>query len=399
MRKSMLWVALALSTWTAPPALAQPAAPRDHQKADRPSEGMPVVPGEAGRMPVRPDDQRRRRLPRPDFAPTGGPAGTEVVIRGRTLGPVTEVLFGGAKVAFRRAGRDEIRFVVPAQAGARRVPIVLVDADGRGPIGVFDYGTSAEAPTTPDGDQPAPPPDGIGDPVRPAGVVTGHANRRWREIPMVTDFSQNGGPSGDQVTIYGRHLGPEMRVIFGDEEIPSTLVGDRMITFVVPAGAPSRRIALEGGGRRLLVGHYTSGRPDTFVAPAERARTRRQRAEAMWKQARDASRTATRAEREAALVEREAALAASRATRRREQVDALRARWAQSFLAREEVQAELALHAERVARLERMRRLAEAGDRGPLVIRVRVAIDREAERHESRMKTLEAAFRSDEGKP
>jgi hypothetical protein len=85
--------------------------------------------------------------------------------------------------------------------------------------------------------------------------------------------------------------------------------------------------------------------------------------------------------------------------RRREQVDALRARWAQSFLAGEEVQAELALHAERVARLERMRRLAEADDRGPLVIRVRVAIDREAERHESRMTTLEAAFRSDEGKP
>jgi hypothetical protein len=71
----------------------------------------------------------------------------------------------------------------------------------------------------------------------------------------------------------------------------------------------------------------------------------------------------------------------------------MRKRWQRQFLASPEVQAEMALHAQRAARLERMRRLAEVDDREKLVVRIEILLEREDERHDRRMGFLKATLK------
>ena len=61
------------------------------------------------------------------------------------------------------------------------------------------------------------------------------------------------------------------------------------------------------------------------------------------------------------------------------------------MLAREEARIELAVHAERAARLARMRRLAEAGGNGGLAIRIHFLFGIEDARHEARMGDIKLA--------
>ena len=52
----------------------------------------------------------------------------------------------------------------------------------------------------------------------------------------------------------------------------------------------------------------------------------------------------------------------------------------------------MALHAQRLAKLERMARLADSLDDRKLGVRVEVATDQENKRHDERMAALKAAF-------
>src|SRR5690606_28396871 len=85
---------------------------------------------------------------------------------------------------------------------------------------------------------------------------------------------------------------------------------------------------------------------------------RRKAAEEAWK-ARQRELAKDRAARLAALRERQAQRAATRAQRRAERIAALQRKWARAFLADPDTQAELTLHAQRVAELQRSKEIAE----------------------------------------
>jgi IPT/TIG domain len=210
--------------------------------------------------------------------------------------------------------------------------------------------------------------------------------------PLVTDFWPREGDAGTEVTIKGRRFTPDLDILFDNRVVTPTRRDDTLLTFIVPRHRGHAPIALRWRGRRdMPVGTFVVSRRQ---ADRERERWRVQRrlaAERWWRErARRLART--EAEREAALRAEEERLARERARRQRERQAALRARWEQRFLVRDDVRAELALHADRTARLERMLRLAETGDFGGLVIRIRLLFDYEGERHQRRMGDLKAAY-------
>jgi hypothetical protein len=87
----------------------------------------------------------------------------------------------------------------------------------------------------------------------------------------------------------------------------------------------------------------------------------------------------------------------TREQRRQEWLEAVRAKYARAFLGDEETQAELNLHAQRVAELERMEDIAEIRNDAKLAVRISVLQTQEDQRHEQRMAALDAAFRAGGG--
>lgn len=79
-------------------------------------------------------------------------------------------------------------------------------------------------------------------------------------------------------------------------------------------------------------------------------------------------------------------LSKTRRSRRTGSAARLRTRWNRTFLVSPQVRAELELHARRIARLERMLRLAHYRQRAGL--RIQVAIWKENARHDRRMSRL-----------
>ncbi len=117
----------------------------------------------------------------------------------------------------------------------------------------------------------------------------------------------------------------------------------------------------------------------------------RVRAEARWKTRRPQL-AKKEAERRANYQKRREQRIASRAERRRKRRAEIRAAWEAKFLADAKVQAELERHARRVARINRLRRLAEIKDRGKLVIRIEIVSMREDDHHAERLELLKANF-------
>jgi hypothetical protein len=184
--------------------------------------------------------------------------------------------------------------------------------------------------------------------------------------------------------------------MYNGQEVPSAKVADRKVTFVVPKGPGDGMIVLMGGSNRrgLVVGKFDNTRKWDPKAEKQKDEELKKKAEAEWK-ARKATLAKNKADRLKALMEREEELANTREERRHQRIEAIRAKWEAAFLSSEEAQAEIALHAERMARLDRMRRLAEANDDGKLVVRIDVAIERENGRHDTRMETLKANFQNE----
>jgi hypothetical protein len=218
--------------------------------------------------------------------------------------------------------------------------------------------------------------------------VTGRPRRGGR--PLVIDFWPREGAAGTEVTIQGRRFTPDLQIVFGDQVLAPSRSDETLLTFVVPRHRGNAPIALRRpGGREILVGTFVSS---TRKGGRERwGDERRQAAERWWVQ-RQRKLARSVAEREAAMRVEEERLAREREARRKAHRAALRARWEQRLLSQEDVRAELALHAERTARLQRMLRLSEAGEYGQLAVRVRVLMDYENARHQQRMKDLKAAY-------
>ncbi len=229
-------------------------------------------------------------------------------------------------------------------------------------------------------DDRRPPPPPVADP------------RHRRAAPLVMDFWPRHGAVGTEVTIRGRRLTRDLRIQFGDQLVSASRVDDDMVTFVVPRARGRSMIVLSRPGLRdLPVGTFeVSGRDGRHER--DRWNDQRRRAAERWWVERQRRLARSAAEREERMRAEEDRLARERENRRRHRRASLRARWKQQLLAREEVRAELSLHAERTARLDRMLRLAELEDEGRLVIRIRLLLDYEDARHAQRMGDLETVY-------
>lgn len=81
-----------------------------------------------------------------------------------------------------------------------------------------------------------------------------------------------------------------------------------------------------------------------------------------------------------------------RDSRHRASVRRIRSRWGATLIQTRAVRAELTIHAERMARLDRMKLLAEQGRNRGLVVRINVLVERENARHEARMAALQRVY-------
>jgi hypothetical protein len=255
--------------------------------------------------------------------------------------------------------------------------------------------------TMPPGPPPGQPP-GVAPPMPPPGPP-GHMRprREWKlERPVVSSFWPIKGKAGSRVVIKGRNFPTTTEVLFGGEPVRGARVKGDSIAFVIPATATTGDIALRvERGRPLPVGMFEVAAAYDPIAEQRRLEEERRReAERMWAE-RQQQLAKDRAAREAALRQLQAEREATRERRRAERVAALQARWQRAFLSDAETQAELTLHAQRVADLARMRELAEVAANGKLAVRIDIAHRREIHRHEQRMAALEASFKTRGGTP
>lgn len=220
-------------------------------------------------------------------------------------------------------------------------------------------------------------------------VVRAHRRgHRDHDRMIVSGFWPREGRPGTKVMIRGENFANGTVVLLGDTELTGAKVAPGVIEVAIPKGAAAGLISLRVPGRHrgLAVGGFQV----TKKAPPKRP-TWRTDAEKRWKERR-AKWGKSKADRQAALKAREDELAATREKRRQERIAARKAKFQADFLADDDTVAELELHADRSARLQRMLRLATAGDMKAIGVRVEIAIAREDARHDARMKDLRAAF-------
>lgn len=210
----------------------------------------------------------------------------------------------------------------------------------------------------------------------------------------VSSYYPKGGPAGTKVVIRGHHFPEGAKVMVGKKAADGVSVKPRRITFTVPKGAKDGFIRVMAKGQRLVVGPYDYKRKRRSKADWNKLRTeRRARAMKRWKERKVKMRLPPKKEaRRKWLAQREEELRKSRAERRKQRLARIRAKWKVKFLSNPEVRAEMTLHAARLARLQRMRRLAAADNREKLVVRIEVLVERENNRHSRRMQVLKASI-------
>jgi hypothetical protein len=217
------------------------------------------------------------------------------------------------------------------------------------------------------------------------------ARGRRVDRAIVGNFWPVKGKPGSRFVIQGRNFSPDAVVLWDDQPLRAA-VGEFEIEVLVPRNAKTGTLTLRDPSRRrdLSVGVFEVV---DFDAEAERKRIEEQRKKAA--EAAIASRkfAAARAAREAAVRQRAEAYAASREQRRADRIAALRAKWVNEFLASEDAQFELTLHAQRVADLHRMLEIAELKNDVRLAVRIEVLRSREDARHDRRMEFLKSSFK------
>jgi len=277
---------------------------------------------------------------------------------------------------FFREGQRTRQIDLPGKARyIDHIELLYKNLPGGGAAKVEVYGKNTH------GTGDAPPPGSGGPP-------------RWKlERPVVSSYWPIKGKPGSRVVIRGRNFPGDVMVVWGDKQIAGAKVTPDEIVFVVPADATSGNILLRGTrGRPLPVGGFEVAAGYDPAAEARRIdEERRKAAEAAWVE-RQKQLAKDRAARQAAYEQYERQRASDREQRRRDRIAAIRAKWEQAFLNDPETQDELTLHSQRVAELTRAREVAELSANGKLVIRIDIAMGRESDRHDQRMKALHDAF-------
>lgn len=218
--------------------------------------------------------------------------------------------------------------------------------------------------------------------------------RRFDAQLIVSSYWPRKGAGGTLVTIRGQNFSEGTKVMLGNDPIQPKEVTPTQITFRIPpksSGTQPVRLQVPNSRRLYVVGGFEVSDVDPVAERKRIEAERRRAAKQRWKERRKEL-AKSREERRRRLAEREAELRETRERRRQERMAEVRARFRAAFLADPQTQAELALHAERIARLHRMLRLAEANADGNLVVRIEVALDRENQRHDTRMATLQSSF-------
>jgi hypothetical protein len=224
--------------------------------------------------------------------------------------------------------------------------------------------------------------------------MQGHGPRRWKlERPVVSSYWPVKGKVGSKVTIRGKNFPADAQLMFAGQPIKGVKITADKIVFAIPAGAVSGAISLRAGGRRELpVGAFEVAAAYDAVAEQKRIeQEQRKAAEAAWN-ARQAKLAKDRAAREAAIKQRWEDMQRTREERRAKRAAEIQAKWNAAFLADAETQAELTLHAQRIAEIVRMRELADLTANAKLAVRIEVAQSREDQRHQQRMDALHAGF-------
>jgi hypothetical protein len=219
--------------------------------------------------------------------------------------------------------------------------------------------------------------------------------RDWKlERPVVSSYWPAKGAAGSRIVIRGKNFPSNAELLFGGQPVRGVKVKPEQIVFAIPAGATSGAIELRGSGRRnLFVGNFEiAAAYDPIAEQKKLEEEARRQAEAAWAE-RQKLLAKDRAAREAAMKQRLEEQQASREQRRAQRVAAIQAKWERAFLSDEETQAELTLHAQRLADIARMRDLAELAANGKLVVRIDIAKSREERRHDQRMAALQASFK------
>lgn len=387
--------------------------------------------------------QKRGRLKVRKMKPLNGPPGAAVTIRGRGFRAGDVVRFGPNKVTPTKVAGKRITFAVPDLApGSHDVVVVRGDqnlAAGKFEVTAKSAGTAAGKTQDPDRHR-APPatsadpdkPATSADPDTPATAATGATMvdpdapataaptapppvdddaakkrrlKRWKRArggPTVFKFKQRKGKPG-QFVIRGRNFTPKMTVAVNKQVIEGAKVTAKRIIFQMPEVQGKAVIMLRAPTLRrpIFVGVYEASQPDPDGAAAEAAE--KQREETIRKDAREqwmirrAKLAKTRAARLAHYKKRWEDLRAKRATRRAQRLEKLQKQWDPDLLNNDQTRAELAVHAERSARLNQMLQLAEVESQSDMVVRIRLAISREAARHGQRMETLKKALAASAG--
>ena len=375
MKLRLVTMAVAVSIGAAP-AVAQDtegasAADRRWKKRDRPNERK--RPGKRARS----------------MSPTTGAPGTMVTITGRGLARIKAVRVGATRVKPAARARGLLSFTLPNVASGPH-EVVLIGRKREIPVGAFTVTAAAaealdiENPTERSGD----------------AIATPTYRRRFAKRTAVGGFWPRQGPAGTRVTIRGRNFSPATQVLYQGKPIADAQVTPRRIRATIPeAGGDRGLITLRTArGKSMIVGRFRVASIDAKTERETQRKARRERATKRWRERR-AKLAQTRAERHKAMLARELELTRSRSERRRKRAAALRAEWKAAFLSDDNTRAELEVHAIRMARLLRMRRLASANGDDKIGVRIEIAIDKEQERHRLRMNTLKEHSGQPGGRP
>lgn len=390
---------LALASLTmlmATPAFAQRV--RDHHRTPSPRDHRHrahTAPGPDGSAVTPP----RRGPSEVMIVPRRGPAGSTVTLRGM-FPDGAGVTFDGRPVKLLRKARGNLAFAVPVARPGRHA-IVILTKTGHIDAGWFELVVPPSSPPTgtppqspPTGTPPQLPPTGM-PPATAHGSTAGHTGHRgwWREHRngmTVASFAPASGPPGTIVTIRGKRFAPNVQVVFGNQPLPLRRKTKTVLQFKVPKAVGSQVLRLRVAGRPdQVVGTFDVGaKKQPNVDNTKRWRTEAQRT---WAQ-RKKQLAKNAAARKQALIREQNERRASRAKRRKARIEQLQAKWQRAFLSLPEAQTELSLHAQRMARLDRMRQLAEANASDKLVIRIGVLVRQEDARHNRRMTNLKTAY-------
>ena len=249
-----------------------------------------------------------------------------------------------------------------------------------------------------------PPPPGAGEPPPPppgGPEVREHRHHHeWKlDRPYVSSYWPAAGKVGTKIHIEGGNFPANIAVLWNDSPIKAVEVKPDVIAFRVPVGATTGEIALQREhGRPLPIGMFQVSTVDPEIEARKAEEARRKAAEAAWAE-HEKEIAHDQAARRAAWERQQQEWDASRDQRREQREEAIRAKWNAAFLADPDTQAELTLHAQRVAELQRAREIADLKNDGKLGVRVDVATSKENDRHDQRMAALKAAFASKGGHP